>query len=315
MTALVTGAAGFIGSTLVDHLLAAGTAVVGVDNFSPYYERTRKEANLQPARTHDTFRFVEADLRSDPLDDLLDGVDVIYHLAAQPGVRLSWSGFAEYDSANVLATQRLLELVHGRAQAGEEIRLVFASSSSVYGNAPSYPTSEQDQLRPFSPYAVTKVAAEHLCRAYTANFGLDAVVLRYFTVYGPRQRPDMAMARLVAAAHGGTAFPLFGDGSHVRDFTYVDDVVRATIAAGTVDLPAGTTVNVAGGASTTMADLIDLVGELAGAPVPIDRRPPSAGDVDRTGGAIDRARELLDWKPLVDVRTGLAAQLAAHPAP
>ena len=193
---------------------------------------------------------------------MLDGVDVVYHQAAQPGVRLSWSdGFGTYDECNVLATQRLLEAVRSTASVR---RVVYASSSSVYGNAARYPVVETDLPRPHSPYGVTKLAGEHLCNLYAHNYGISTVALRYFTVYGPRQRPDMAHHRLIEAALDGTTFPLYGDGSHVRDFTYVGDVVRANLLAGRADIAAGTVVNICAGGSTIMRDLIDAVGEAVG---------------------------------------------------
>ena len=313
MRALITGVAGFIGSALADALVGRGDEVVGVDCFTPYYDRSAKEANLTGARRSERFEIREADLRSDAIDAALDGVDVIFHQAAQPGVRLSWSsGFAEYTSHNVLATQRLLEAVkrieHGRP------RVVYASSSSVYGNAAAYPTSERDLPEPHSPYGVTKLAAEHLCHLYAANFGVDTVSLRYFTVYGPRQRPDMAMHRLLEAGLTGTAFPLYGDGSAVRDFTFVDDVVAANIAAATADLAPGTVMNIAGGGSITMSELLELAGKVLGTPIVVDRQPAQAGDVDRTGGSIDLAAARLGWRPAVDVVHGLAEQAAWHRA-
>jgi UDP-glucuronate 4-epimerase len=321
LRALVTGAAGFIGSNLVDALLADGHAVVGVDSFSPYYPRADKEANLDGARQHASFSLIEADLRTATLGGMLDGVDVVFHEAGQPGVRLSWSdGFAEYDTANVLATQRLLEAVkaHNDGAAANGTtgvgRFVFASSSSLYGNAPSYPTRETDLPRPHSPYAVTKLAAEHLCGLYAANWGVPTIALRYFTVYGPRQRPDMAMHRLIEAALGGPPFPLYGDGRHVRDFTFVADVVDANLRAARVPTEPGTVVNIAGGGTTMMRDLIELVGDLAGRPVPIEPLEARAGDVERTGGATDRARELLGWEPHVTVPQGVQAQLTWHRA-
>jgi len=301
----VTGVGGFVGSHLADALLARGDDVVGVDCFTPYYDPAAKRANV-PAGV----RLVEADLRDADLGPLVAGAGVVFHQAAQPGVRLSWSsGFADYDSHNVLATQRLLEAC---LAADVRPRVVYASSSSVYGQAPRYPTSEDDLPRPHSPYGVTKLAAEHLCNLYAANWGLPTVSLRYFTVYGPRQRPDMAMHRLCEAALGGTAFPLYGDGSARRDFTFVADVVAANLAAAEADVAPGTVVNVAGGGDTSMADLIALVGDVAGAPVEVERRPRQPGDVDRTGGAIDRARALLGWSPQVSLEDGVAAQVAWH---
>lgn len=311
MRTLVTGVAGFIGSTLADALLARGDRVLGVDCFTPYYERAAKEANLSDARRSDRFELAESDLRECDIGALLDGVDVVFHQAGQPGVRLSWSdGFADYAGHNVLATQRLLEAAKRRGGT----KVVYASSSSVYGNATSYPTSEDDLPRPHSPYGVTKLAAEHLCNLYAVNWKLPTVSLRYFTVYGPRQRPDMAMHRLLAAALSGEPFPLYGDGSAIRDFTYVDDAVAANLAAADHDCEPGTVVNIAGGSSITMADLLVLVADVAGHAPTIDRQPDQPGDVARTGGTIDRARAALNWKPDTDLRAGLTAQTAWHRA-
>jgi nucleoside-diphosphate-sugar epimerase len=308
---VVTGCAGFIGSTISDALLARGDTVVGIDCFTPYYDEAQKRANLTGALADAKFELVEADLRTAELRELLDGVDVVYHEAAQPGVRLSWSsGFADYDSHNVLATQRLLEA----AVAVGKPRVVYASSSSVYGQAARYPTTEQDLPKPHSPYGVTKLAAEHLCGLYAANWGLPTVSLRYFTVYGPRQRPDMAIHRLLEAGLRDEPFPLFGDGSALRDFTFVADAVAANLAAGTADAAPGTVVNVAGGGEISMADLIDLVGDVLGKPVQIDRRDPSPGDVDRTGGTVDAAQEALGWAPTVSVKEGVTAQAEWHRA-
>lgn len=306
---LVTGVAGFIGSQLAEALLDEGHDVVGVDAFTPYYDRAQKDANLAALHDRSGFRLIDADLRDADLDALVDGVDVVYHQAAQPGVRLSWSeGFATYDSCNVLATQRLLE---ASLQSGVR-RFVYASSSSVYGNAERYPVTETDLPQPHSPYGVTKLAAEHLCGLYAANHGLPTVALRYFTVYGPRQRPDMAFHRLVEAALDQEPFPLFGDGSHVRDFTYVGDVVRANVLAGAGDVAPGTVVNVCAGGSTVMRDVIEAVGDAVGAPVPVERHPEQAGDVQRTGGSNDAARALLGWTPQTTLAEGIAAQVAWH---
>ena len=310
MRALVTGAAGFVGSQLVDALLARGDAVVGVDCFTPYYGRAAKEANLTAARANPRFEIVEADLRTHDIATLLDGTDVVFHQAAQAGVRLSWSdGFVDYVGHNVLATQRLLEAVRA---ARPSARVVNASSSSVYGNQPRYPTREDDLPKPYSPYGVTKLAAEHLCGLYTENWGLHTVSLRYFTVFGPRQRPDMSIHRLCEAALYGCEFPRYGDGNQVREFTYVDDIVRGNLAAADADVAPGTSMNLAGGGEITLNELISLVGELGGAPVKVEEHAAQAGDAFRNGGAIDRARAMLGWSPRVSLRDGIAAQLAWH---
>jgi UDP-glucuronate 4-epimerase len=310
MRALVTGVAGFVGSHLAEALLARGDTVLGVDCFTPYYDAADKRRNLAGAREHASFEFSEVDLRSGELEPLLDGVDLVFHQAAQPGVRLSWSGgFADYVGHNVLATQRLLEAVVAARPAA---RVVYASSSSVYGNQSRYPTQEGDLPRPFSPYGVTKLAAEHLCGLYAENWGVATVSLRYFTVLGPRQRPDMAIHRLCEAAVHGTAFPRYGDGSQLREFTYVDDIVRGNLLAAARDIAPGSFFNLAGGGEITVAELIELVGELAGAPVEIDQQPRVAGDALRNGGSIKRAREVLGWAPETSLRDGVRAQLAWH---
>lgn len=308
MRSLVTGCAGFIGSTLAEALLEAGHEVIGIDCFTPYYDSTRKRHNLLSALAHDRFEFVERDLRTADLVELMSDVDTIFHQAAQPGVRLSWSsGFAEYDSHNVLATQRLLDAA---AHSTSLQRLVYASSSSVYGNAASYPTHEDVLPRPHSPYGVTKLAAEHLCSLYAENYDVPAVSLRYFTVYGPRQRPDMAIGRLVAAALEGATFTLYGDGEQIRDFTFVDDVVAANLAAASADVAPGFFCNVAGGASTTMNRLIDVITEVTANQLRVVRGAPQPGDVKETGGTIDRARKALQWEPRTTLQEGIRRHAA-----
>jgi nucleoside-diphosphate-sugar epimerase len=310
--ALVTGAAGFVGSNLVDALLAAGDSVLGVDCFTPYYDQAVKRANLAGARAHDAFELADADLRDVDIGALLDGIDVVYHQAAQPGVRLSWSdGFPEYVALNVGVTQRLLEAVRS---SRPNARVVYACSSSLYGNQPRYPTTEDDVPRPHSPYGVTKLAGEHLCSLYADNWGLDTISLRYFTVYGPRQRPDMSIHRLCEAALHREPFPRYGDGTQIREFTYVGDIVRGNLAAARADVPSGTYMNLAGGSEITLNALIDLVGELAGTTVKIDDQPARAGDAFRNGGSTERARTLLGWEPHVALRDGIAAQLEWHAA-
>lgn len=308
MRTVVTGAAGFIGSHLVERLLSDGHDVVGLDRFSDYYDPAAKRRNLRTALGSPRFELLELDLASADLKEVLQGCDVVFHLAAQPGVRLSWSDeFSTYDRDNVLATQRLLEA----ARAEGVGRVVYASSSSVYGNAGRYPTEETDLPRPHSPYGVTKLAAEHLCRLYTANFGLSTIALRYFTVFGPRQRPDMSIERLIVSALTGASFPLFGDGSYVREFTYVADIVEANLLAATAPLGEDApVVNIAGGSSIAIAELVELVGELVGKPISLDRRPPAAGDVVRNAGSTALAGRLLGWSPRVDLRDGLAAQIS-----
>lgn len=307
--AAVTGVAGFIGSTLARRLLDEGWTVIGIDSLTPYYDSASKRDNLIPLIGSDRFTFHEADLGVISLDAMFDGVDVVFHLAGQPGVRLSWAeGFDTYLTQNVLVTQRVLE-TQRRLGAG---RVVYASSSSVYGNVEHVPTLESAVTRPYSPYGVTKLAGEHLCDSYRENFGVDSVVLRYFTVYGPRQRPDMAMHRMIEATIEGVPFTLFGDGMQIRDFTFVGDIVDATIRAGITPGVAGQTFNVAGGGSTTMNELIEIVGEAVGIPVVLDRREAQHGDVRATGGDISRTTAALGWKPRTSLAEGVATQVAWH---
>jgi UDP-glucuronate 4-epimerase len=306
--ALVTGAAGFVGSHLVEALVAQGDTVLGVDCFTPYYDVAQKRANAA-AFAGPAVELVDADLRTAAIEPLLDGIDVVFHQAAQPGVRLSWSsGFVEYVEQNVIVTQRLLEAV---LSAGSR-RVVYASSSSVYGHQARYPVREDDLPAPFSPYGVTKLAAEHLCDVYAENWGLPTVSLRYFTVYGPRQRPDMSIHRLCESALGGDGFRRYGDGGQVREFTFVSDIVAGNLAAAAADVAPGTTVNLAGGGEITLSDLIVMVGKLAGSPVVVEARPMEPGDSRRNGGAVDRAHELLGWEPRVSLEDGIVAQLAWH---
>ncbi|HEY1739348.1 MAG TPA: NAD-dependent epimerase/dehydratase family protein [Acidimicrobiia bacterium] len=319
MKALVTGAAGFVGSHLSEALLERGDDVVGVDCFTPYYERERKVANADEvhataASCSAAFELVDTDLRATDIGALLDGVDVVFHQAAQPGVRLSWAdGFATYAELNVLATQRLLEAVRV-IDSARRPKVVYASSSSVYGNQPRYPTVETDLPAPHSPYGVTKLAAEHLCGLYAANYGIETVSLRYFTVFGPRQRPDMSIHRLCAAVVTGETFPRYGDGTQIREFTEVRDIVAGNLAAADHDVVPGTYLNLAGGGEITLNELIVLIGELAGAPVAVEARAAQPGDSFRNGGSTDRARALLGWEPTVSLRDGLARQLAWHRA-
>jgi UDP-glucuronate 4-epimerase len=308
MRCLVTGAAGFVGSHLTRRLTADGHEVLGVDCLRANYDPAEKEANL--AWVTDGGAPVEVrrlDLGVDPVDDLLDGVDVVFHLAGQPGVRASWGdGITAYVNDNVVATERLLDatLRHGGR------RFVYASSSSVYGEADRYPCDEDVLPRPHSPYGVTKLAAEHLCVAYARNHGLPTVALRYFSVYGPRQRPDMAVRRLLEAARAGTPFPRYGDGSQVRDLTYVGDVVEATVRAAHAEVGPGTVLNVAGGSTPSLLDLIAEVEAVTGTSVAVEPLPAQAGDVTRTDGDTRRARDLLGWVPATSLTEGISAAAA-----
>ncbi|CAM3177940.1 nucleoside-diphosphate-sugar epimerase [Williamsia muralis] len=303
---VVTGSAGFIGSTLAQRLLDDGCDVVGIDCITDYYDPERKRQNLKLLRNYDNFTFVEADLRTDVslVDAVVAECDVIYHQAGQPGVRSSWSdGFAEYVDRNVLATQRLLESVRGRT----DLTFVYASSSSVYGNAASWPCTEQSVPRPFSPYGVTKLSAEHLVSLYAENFGLHSTSLRYFTVYGPRQRPDMAFTKFIESAQSGEELTLYGDGTQVRDFTYVDDIVEANILAAT-SRPSGQVYNLSGATHATVNDVIRVLGDIHGAPIGVNRIGSQAGDVRRTDGDSAKIKAELGWKPTVGLEEGLARQ-------
>lgn len=307
MRTVVTGCAGFVGSHLSEALLAAGHEVVGIDSVTDYYDVGIKRASLTLLDRHPGFTFVEADMCSADLTQLLEGASVIYHQAGQPGVRLSWSEqFPDYVGRNIIATQRLLEA----ARRTRPDRIVFASSSSVYGNAAYYPTTEEALPQPHSPYGVTKLAAEHLCGLYAANWAAPTIALRYFTVYGPRQRPDMGLNRFIEAARAGEPLPLFGDGEQIRDFTFVSDVVAANLAAGGADVAPGTVVNIAGGEPVTVNELLALLESAVGMPLAIERLPEQPGDTRQTGGAIDLAHQLLGWSPQVDVAAGVAAQYA-----
>jgi nucleoside-diphosphate-sugar epimerase len=294
---LVTGAAGFIGSHLTEALLGAGHDVVAVDRFSDYYERSLKERNCS------AFALQRLDLAEAALDDLVAGVDGIFHLAGQPGVRRSWGeDFAAHARDNLLASQRVFE-----AAAAARKRVVFASSSSIYGDASRYPVAEDAPANPASPYGVAKLACEHLARAYATSAGLDVVMLRYFTVYGPRQRPDMAFSTLLTALVENEPFRLNGTGSQSRSFTYVHDVVEATRLAMTL-APTGAVYNVGGGDEAALSDVIALAERLTGRTLAVRIRPHAAGDVLRTAADTRRIRAEIGWHPSTSLQTGLRAQ-------
>jgi UDP-glucuronate 4-epimerase len=302
---LVTGCAGFIGSHLSERLVQDGCDVLGVDCFTDYYNREAKEQNLDGLLGTPGFSFAPIDLSYDEIDGLLDGITHVIHLAGQPGVRLSWGGgFSAYMRHNVLATQCLLE----ESVRSPVERFVYASSSSVYGDAPAYPTRETSARRPVSPYGMTKLATEELAAVYHRNFGVPAVGLRYFTVYGPRQRPDMAFTRFLRRAVMGLPLPLIGTGRQVRDFTYVQDIVDGTIAAARLGR-AGGVYNLGGGEPVELRQAIRLISELLGHEIVIAERAQALGDVARTGCDGRLALEELGFSPHVGLRQGLTSHL------
>lgn len=304
MKALVTGTAGFIGSHLAERLVDAGVDVAGIDCFTDYYPRAIKERNLQRLRRSPRFAFVEQPLGEADLPALLDGVTHVFHLAAQAGVRRSWGrDFRIYTVHNIDATQRLLE-----AAVGTSIeRFVFASSSSVYGDDVALPMREDARPQPVSPYGVTKLAAEQLCHLYHVNHGVPTVSLRYFTVYGPRQRPDMGFSRFFTAVDGDRAVPMFGDGRQTRDFTFVADAVSATVAAATRGTPGGV-YNIGGGSRVQLLDVFELIRQVTGRPLRIERLEAQRGDMRDTYADTSRARADLGFAPSVTLEQGLRAQ-------
>jgi len=306
MRALVTGCAGFIGSHLTERLLAQGDSVVGIDCFNDNYGRAQKLSNLRHFGQHEGFEFVPVDLSRGDLTELTAGSDTVFHLAAEPGVRSSWGPrYGRYLNNNILATQHLLEAIKDR----DGVRFVNASSSSVYGAADRYPTPEDAPTVPISPYGQTKLAAEHLCSLYHASYGVDVVSLRFFAVFGPRQRPDMAFHAFCRAAIEGRPLTVFGNGRQTRDFTYVDDVVNATLAAATADLDRERTINVGGGTPASVAEVVALLGELHGTRLQVDHMPAERGDVRDTAADATLAKALFALAPQTSLEEGLRAQL------
>lgn len=308
MRCLVTGVAGFIGSHLAERLVAEGHEVVGVDMFVDYYPRLLKESNLTQLRASAAFEFIEADLNDLDLETLLGNCDWVFHQAAQAGVRASWGrSFDIYVRCNVSATQRLLEAaVHSLRLR----RFVYSSSSSVYGDAESFPVTERTPTRPISPYGVTKLAAEHLCALYWRNYHVPTVSLRYFTVYGPRHRPDMAFHRFGKALLLGEEATMLGDGHQTRDFTYVSDVVEANMLAASAANVEGLVFNIAGGSRVSMRDVVETLQSLAGRELRVRYEQPARGDVHDTCADISLAQSQLGYVPRVRLREGLRAELA-----
>jgi nucleoside-diphosphate-sugar epimerase len=304
---VVTGAAGFIGSHLCERLLADGHQVVGIDCFTDHYERSLKESNLTTSLASKSFTFSELDLveAGDALGEAVTGAKVVFHLAGQPAVRPSWGvHFDRYVRDNIIATQRLLECLRVVPVA----RLVFGGSSSVYGDAEMFPTKETALPRPLSPYGVTKLGAEHLTHVYMRNFGIQSVSVRYFTVYGPRQRPDMAFSRFMEALASGEEIEVFGDGEQTREFTYVSDIVEASLlAAGAAE--SGIVLNVGGGARLTVNAVVRLLGEITGRQIQVEHDGRQPGDIEHTLADLSRAAEVLGFRPRVSIDEGLAAEL------
>jgi len=304
MKTIVTGAAGFIGSHLSEHLIQAGHTVVGIDVFTDYYPRNRKEQNLATLHATDRFTLVESSLAEADWPRLLDGVTWVFHLAAQAGVRKSWGrDFHVYTVNNVEGTQILLEACKGRPIE----RLVYASSSSVYGDDVPLPMREDALPQPVSPYGVTKLSAEQLCHLYYANYGVPAVSVRYFTVYGPRQRPDMGFHKFFQSAMRNEPVSVFGDGRQTRDFTFVSDAVAATVSASTRGMPGGV-YNIGGGSRIELLDVFELIGRVTGRPLRLNMIEPQAGDMRDTYADTARARADLGFAPAVTLEQGLRAQ-------
>ncbi len=301
--ALVTGAAGFIGSHLSTRLIKEDVDVRGIDSFTPHYDRFLKELNLATLLSEKHFELIEADLALTDLPALFDGIDVVFHLAARPGVRDSWSDFDDYVHSNVTATRAVFD-----ACAAAGARIVFASSSSVYGDVERLPADEEAALRPVSPYGATKVMTEVLACAYAASQGLEAIGLRYFTVYGPRQRPDMGLSRFIEAFTAGEPIRIFGDGRQLRDMTYVDDAVAATVAAAERGRP-GAVYNVASSAPRSLLEILRELEAILGSELRLEHEERKAGDVRDTWGSIERSRMELGYEPATALRTGLERQV------
>ncbi len=303
---VVTGAAGFIGSHLCERLLEEGREVVGIDSFTDYYSPGRKRLHIAACMENERFTLVEEDLNEADLQRLFDGAECVFHLAAQAGVRRSWGDeFDHYTEANILATQKVLEALKGRSG----VKLVHSSSSSVYGETAKLPMSEGDALRPVSPYGATKLSAEHLCELYRVNFGVEYAALRYFTVYGPRQRPDMAFSRFITSALGGGPIEIYGDGRQTRDFTYVSDAVEANMLAyrygGSERI-----FNIGGGSRISILEVLDLLGASVGRELDLRFADVAKGDVTDTWADTTLAGEELGYRPTVPIGEGLDREVS-----
>ena len=302
---VITGVAGFIGSSIAKKLLEGGATVIGVDCLTDYYPLAIKRANLKPLLEYKSFQFIQQPILEVDWAPLLDGCSVVYHQAAQAGVRASWGqSFDCYTNWNVLSTQHLLE-----AMKDTGARMVYASSSSVYGETKLLPMNEDHRPQPMSPYGVTKLAAEHLCVLYWRNFGVPTVSLRYFTVYGPKQRPDMAFHKFIKAGILGQPITVFGDGEQTRDFTFIDDAVQANLLAGEKGVP-GAVYNIGGGSRITLAKVLGKLEKIMGQSLKIERIERQHGDVTHTYADTTRANTELGFAPKVSIEAGLAAEVA-----
>jgi nucleoside-diphosphate-sugar epimerase len=303
---IITGVAGFIGSNLVETLLKQGEQVIGIDEFNDYYDPAFKRKNVAHLQNHPNFQLIEGDIQLLDWQTLLQDVDVVYHQAAQAGVRASWgAGFRAYTERNINATQILLEAAKDAKQLQ---RLVFASTSSVYGDAETLPTHEGICPQPVSPYGITKLAAERLCGLYQKNFGVPFVALRYFTVYGPRQRPDMAFHKFFKAVLQDEAIPVYGDGQQTRDFTFISDAVAANLAAATASDAVGEIFNIGGGSRVVLAEVLDTMEEIVGKPIRRNHIEKAMGDARHTAADVSKAQKILGYQPQVSLREGLTRE-------
>ncbi|MBD2611631.1 MAG: NAD-dependent epimerase/dehydratase family protein [Nostoc sp. ZfuVER08] len=303
---IVTGVAGFIGSHLTETLLQQGEEVIGIDEFNDYYDPILKYKNIAHLNGVPGFRLIEADIQFLDWHKLLEDVDVVYHQAAQAGVRASWGkGFASYTQRNINATQILLEAAK---DAKNLKRLVFASSSSVYGDAETLPTHEGICPQPVSPYGITKLAGEFLCTLYYKNFGVPSVSLRYFTVYGPRQRPDMAFHKFFKSILQDEGIPIYGDGQQTREFTYVSDIIAANLAAAIAPQAVGEIFNIGGGSRVVLAEVLDTIEQIVGKPIKRNHIEKAMGDARHTAADISKAQKLLGYQPQVSLTEGLTQE-------
>ena len=305
-THIVTGVAGFIGSHLAETILQQGDRIIGVDQINDYYNVNQKRANVAHLKQYSGFKFIEADIQQLDWSELLKDVNVIYHQAAQAGVRASWGeSFRHYTERNINATQVILEAAK---EANSLQRFVYASTSSVYGNAETMPTDETVPPQPVSPYGITKLAAERMCWLYHQNFNVPVTALRYFTVYGPRQRPDMAFHKFFKAAIKDEAISIYGDGQQTRDFTFVSDAVAANLAAATVPEAVGEIFNIGGGSRAVLMDVLAIMEDVIGHPIKKEYVARARGDARHTSADISKARSILGYNPQVPLAEGLAKE-------